>query len=491
MRVMREIWDSLDQRVKNRFLSVAGVCVLVAFCLFVTVAWPRISGKPDLTLNGEEEITISAGEAYHDEGASATLAGKNVDSRIYESDNLDTSTPGTYEISYHVDGRWETYTVTRTVRVVDTTAPEIVLNGDSRMTVDQIETYEEPGAVATDNCDGDLSDTLSIHMAQVNEYTYQVTYEASDLAGNAASVSREVIIRDQVAPEISLVGDASVTIQEREKFDDPGAVASDDRDGDLTDSVSRDGYVDIYRPGTYTVTYTVEDGGGNQAQVSRTVCVERVHQNPDNAIYLTFDDGPSPDVTAQILDILAENHVKATFFICNYDEETLPLIRRMIAEGHTVGIHGYSHQYSQIYSSADAFMNNINDLKDKLKADTGYDAFCIRFPGGSGNTVSAYYTEGIMSELVELVTDADLMYVDWNVASGDAEGSNTPVSEILANVKSELKLGRTNIVLMHDTSAKQTTADALQKIIDYGRENGFEFYPIEENTVPIHQSVLN
>ncbi|MCD7864648.1 MAG: polysaccharide deacetylase, partial [Clostridiales bacterium] len=79
----------------------------------------------------------------------------------------------------------------------------------------------------------------------------------------------------------------------------------------------------------------------------------------------------------------------------------------------------------------------------------------------------------------------------WNVSSGDAEGSNTPVSEILTNIKSELKQGRTNIILMHDTSAKQTTADALQKIIDYGRENGYSFYPIEENTVPIHQSVLN
>ncbi|MCD7864421.1 MAG: DUF5011 domain-containing protein, partial [Clostridiales bacterium] len=335
MKWLSEIWNRLDQRVRNRFLSLAGVCVLVIFCLFVTIAWPQISGKPELTLTGEAEITISAREAYCDEGASAMLIRKDVSDRIYETDNLDISAPGTYEISYHVDGRWQTYTVTRTVTVVDTTAPEIILNGDSPVTVDQIEAYEEPGAEVTDNCDGDLSGALSIHMDQINDYTYQVTYEVSDRAGNAVSCSREVIIRDQVAPEISLVGDESVTIQEREKFDDPGAAATDDRDGDITDSISRERYVDIYRPGTYTVTYTATDGGGNQAQVSRTVCVERVNHNPENAIYLTFDDGPSPDVTAQILDILAANHIKATFFICNYDEETLPLIQRMIAEGHT------------------------------------------------------------------------------------------------------------------------------------------------------------
>lgn len=491
MNKLRNFWNRLDQTVRSRVLSIIGICVIILFCLFSTVAWPKISGKPVLSLNGAAEITVAAGEAYQDEGATATLLGKNVNDRIYVTGEVDTSKPGTYEVDYNVDGRWQTYTVSRTVIVADQTPPEIILNGDVSVTVDQIEDYEEPGAAAADNCDGDLTSALRISMEQINDYTYCVTYEAVDKAGNAASVKREVIIHDPVAPEITLNGEESVTLKEREKFEDPGVTALDDRDGDISDSVVRTGYIDIYRPGTYTVTYTVQDAGGNQAQISRTVTVERVHHNPQNSIYLTFDDGPSPDVTAWILDILAANNVKATFFICNYDETTLPLIKRMIEEGHTVGIHGYSHQYSEIYASTDAFMNNINTLKDKLKADTGYDAFSIRFPGGSGNTVSAYYTQGIMSDLVQMVTDEDLMYVDWNVSSNDAEGGTHSADSIVSHVVGGLEWGRTNIVLMHDTSAKKTTAEALQRIIDYGNENGFGFYPITEDTVPIHQSVLN
>lgn len=484
-------WNSLDQTIKNRILSIVGICVIVVFCLFSAVAWPKISGKPVMNLNGESEITIAAGETFQDEGVTATLLGKNINNCIYVTGEVDTAKPGTYEVKYNVDGRWQTFTVIRTVTVVDQTAPEIILNGDASVTVDQIENYQEPGAVATDNCDGDLTSVLDISMEQVNDYTYCVTYKAADEAGNAASVKREVIIHDPVAPEITLNGDESITLQEREKFADPGATAFDDRDGDISEAIVRQGYIDIYRPGTYTVTYTVRDNGGNQAQACRTVTVERVHHNPQNAVYLTFDDGPSPDVTAWILDILAANNVKATFFICNYDETTLPLVQRMIAEGHTVGIHGYSHKYSEIYASTDAFMNNINTLKDKLKADTGYDAFSIRFPGGSGNTVSGYYMQGIMSQLVQMVTDDDLMYVDWNVSSNDAEGGTHSADSIVANVVGGLEWGRTNIVLMHDTSAKKTTAEALQRIIDYGKENGFGFYPITQDTVPIHQAVLN
>lgn len=491
MRKLKDYWHNLEQVTKNRIISLLGVCVIVIFCLFSAVAWPEISGKPLLVLNGEAEITIAAGSEYSDEGAEATLLGKSVSDRIYVTGGVDTSVPGIYEISYNVDGRWQTYTVTRTVIVEDQTPPEITLNGDASVTVDRIEDYQEQGASALDNCDGDVTSGVTERMDQVNDYTYQVTYQASDKAGNTGTAVRQVIIRDVVAPEISLKGEETVTIKEREKFEDPGAEAMDDRDGDISDRIVRTGYVDIYRPGSYTVTYTVSDAGGNQAQTERTVVVEQIYSNPKNSVYLTFDDGPSPDVTVQILDTLAKNDVKATFFICDYSESELPLLKRMIAEGHTIGIHGYSHDYKTIYASVDAFMDNIYNLKNKLKQDTGYDAFCIRFPGGSSNTVSKKYCPGIMTNLVQMMTDNGMMYVDWNVSSGDASGKGLSAKKIAANVCGGLKHDRGNIVLMHDTSAKQTTADALQKIIDCAKADGYSFYPITEDTVPVHQGLQN
>lgn len=467
------------------------ICAVVVCVIIGLVQLGRFAARPRITLRGDEAVTISAGSDYQDEGAEAVVRRKNADDQIYVTGEVDTSVPGTYELTYSIDGKKDTYSVTREVTVVDTTAPVITLNGEEQMIVDQIESYQEPGAAAVDNCDGDLTSSLDIHMDQSNEYTYIVTYTVSDSAGNKGTAKREVLLEDKTAPEISLNGEAQVSIKEREKFDDPGVTATDDRDGDLSEAAVRTGYIDTYRPGTYTVTYTVSDSCGNEAQITRDVVVERVNYNPENAIYLTFDDGPSGDVTPQILDILAANHVQATFFICNYDEKKLPIIQRMLNEGHTIGIHGYSHDYSEIYVSTDAFMNNLNSLKDKLKEDTGYEAFCSRFPGGSSNEVSREYCPGIMTELVQMLTDEGMMYVDWNVSSHDAESGYHSPQSILENVKSETKLGRTNVVLMHDISTKQTTADALQSIIDYGKQNGYTFCPIEENTVPVHQTVRN
>lgn len=95
-----------------------------------------------------------------------------------------------------------------------------------------------------------------------------------------------------------------------------------------------------------------------------------------------------------------------------------------------------------------------------------------------------------MSTLVQEVTDEGWAYYDWNVSSGDAEGGSISVEEIVNNVESELGDGE-NVVLMHDYGGKQTTADSVQAIIDYGKENGYSFYPITRETTPIHHEVNN
>jgi peptidoglycan/xylan/chitin deacetylase (PgdA/CDA1 family) len=422
----------------------------------------------------------------------ATVKDEDISNLIETSGSVNTSKLGQYEIEYKVKYKKRKVTKRRVVNVVDHTGPVITLNGDAKVVVPtSIDEYQEPGATAVDACDGDVSSDIKTKMEQVNDYTWKVTYTVKDSHDNESTAEREVCLQDTQAPQITLNGDSDITIKEQEKFEDPGVTAVDDRDGDLTANVTKDGYVDIYRSGTYTITYTVTDSSGNTAQATRNVTVEKVEVSTGDAIYLTFDDGPSSDVTVRILDTLKANGIKATFFICDYDEDKLPIIKRMIDEGHTIGIHGYSHDYSQIYTSVDAFMENINKLKNKLKEDTGYDAFVIRFPGGSSNTVSEKYCQGVMTQLAQRVTDDGLMYMDWNVSSGDAEGNNRPVNLIIGNVTGGFKHGRNNVVLMHDTSAKQTSADALQSIITYGKNNGYSFYPISKDTIPVHHGINN
>lgn len=476
---------------KNKKAAAAAVVAVLALCVILAATVHSAKNRPALTLNGDAEVTVECGAEYTDDGCTATVRKTDISDQIQVTNHVDTSKVGTYEVEYQVQYKKKSASAKRTVLVEDHTAPTVTLNGDETVFVADFADYTESGATASDIADGDLTQNIQITVSDENDYTKNVHYEVKDAGGNVGSADRKVCLYDTVAPEIKLNGEAEITVDEQAAFEDPGATATDDRDGDISASVTTSGYVDVYRPGTYTVTYSVADAGGNTAEVTRQVTVKSEYSNPDNAVYLTFDDGPSSDVTVRVLDTLAANNIKATFFICNYDDENKALVQRMIDEGHTVGIHGYSHDYSQIYTSVDAFMNNINTLKDKVKADTGYEPFVIRFPGGSSNTISAKYCQGIMTQLVQEVTNQGLMYLDWNVSSGDAESNNRPVNILINNVTGGLKKGRSNVVLMHDTSAKQTSADALQSIITYGKNNGYCFYAVTEHTVPIHHGVKN
>lgn len=209
-------------------------------------------------------------------------------------------------------------------------------------------------------------------------------------------------------------------------------------------------------------------------------------------IYLTFDDGPSLNVTPQILDVLKENNIKATFFIVDYQigSEREALIVRAFNEGHTIGLHGTSHTYSKIYSSLEALIENFETLQEKVYNSTGYHSNIIRFPGGSSNTVSKSYCEGVMTKAVEYFSSTDFVYFDWNVDSQDAGGTTTP-DGVFENVKSSIKPGRNNIVLMHDSESKSHTLEALQSIINWAISEGYEFKAITEETPQITHRVAN
>lgn len=208
-------------------------------------------------------------------------------------------------------------------------------------------------------------------------------------------------------------------------------------------------------------------------------------------IYLTFDDGPS-ELTPQILDILKNKSINATFFITDYEynSERENIIKREFEEGHTIGLHGTSHDYSSIYSSLENLIYNYSSLEEKVFNSIGIHSNFIRFPGGTSNTVSKKYCTGIMTEASKYFSENGFTYFDWNVDSNDA-GSAKSIEDVYNNTINGLRIGHTNIVLMHDASNKIYTLGALEQIIDYCLSQGYEFRAIDSNTPHIQHPISN
>lgn len=194
--------------------------------------------------------------------------------------------------------------------------------------------------------------------------------------------------------------------------------------------------------------------------------------------YLTFDDGPSVN-TFKILDILDQYNVKATFFVI-YHKNMEKQYQAIVSRGHTIALHSYTHEYSDIYSSERAYFNDLNKIHDYVENVTGVDSNIIRFPGGSSNTVSNRYCRGLMKTLKQDVPARGYIYHDWNVDSTDASGNNRKASLLLSNVKSGMRSKpKTANILMHDTGrSKNTTVEALPSIIEYIQSQGYAIEPI-------------
>ena len=332
----------------------------------------------------------------------------------------------------------------------------------------------------------------NVDATKTGSYEIKVT---AQYGKKTATQTIKVEVRDKKAPEITLNGDAEMTVEAGSEFSDPGYTATDNCDGDITDSVKVSGdKVDKDKAGKYTVTYEVSDSSGNKATATRVVSVYDPAAtadtvNPGNKIiYLTFDDGPGK-YTQGLLDVLDKYNVKVTFFVTN----THPDYQNMIAEeakrGHTVAIHSASHKYNQIYTSEQAFFDDLEQMNSIIKAQTGNDASIIRFPGGSSNTVSKDYCPGIMTQLVNDVTARGLLYCDWNVSSGDANSKPISTEQVVQNVISGVQSHNVSVVLQHDI--KDFSVNAVEQIIQWGQANGYTFLPLTTSSPMSHHRVNN
>ena len=232
---------------------------------------------------------------------------------------------------------------------------------------------------------------------------------------------------------------------------------------------------EIYKSGKYES----EIGSSQFANIVTGIDTEEnfAKEGDTHYVYLTFNSVPG-DNTNAILDVLAQYQVKATFFVVgSEDEKSAEVYRRIVQEGHTIGMHSYSNQYSLIYSSKDAFKEDYKKLSDYIYELTGTKSVYYRFPGGSGNEISSIS----MAEFVYILNQENITYYDWNVSAGDAANSYT-VDTIVKNVEEGVSKYKTSVVLLHDGENKSTTVDALGPLIDRLKNQGAVILPIDEDT---------
>jgi len=202
--------------------------------------------------------------------------------------------------------------------------------------------------------------------------------------------------------------------------------------------------------------------------------IQTIYQSETKRAFLTFDDGPST-VTPAILDVLKQENVKASFFVLGSRVNAMPeMTKRIYDEGHYVANHGYSHSYSAIYASPQAVLDEFNECNKAVRNAIGvsdYHSHLFRFPGG---LPGGKYAE-IKRQAKELLSQNDIVNIDWNALTGDAETANPTVEFEMQRIQETVNNKSSVVILMHDAQAKAVTAEALPQIISWLRENGYEF----------------
>lgn len=198
--------------------------------------------------------------------------------------------------------------------------------------------------------------------------------------------------------------------------------------------------------------------------------------NP-KTMYLTFDDGPSEEHTAKVLDILKAQNIKATFFLVGENVEKHPeMARRIVREGHTIGIHCYNHDYKALYASVESYLADFEKAREAVKKATGVEATLFRFPGGSINN----HNKKVYQQIAREMENRGYIYYDWNASLEDAV-SNPKAETLIQNAVSST-LGRKKIIMLaHDVVGE--TGQCLEELLTQFPEYRME--PLSEEIDPI------
>lgn len=433
----------------------------------------------------DTHITVEIGEPFYPKDNIKTVLFGNKDS-VIEKGKIQTDKLGTYPFSYIYKDK--EYPVE--VEVVDTTPPvfDIVpLDIDAGM------------EVSANSAVKNIKDKTKTTVSFKEEYdfktpgTIDVCILVRDEGGNISEkTTKATIVTDTEKPELKGIKDT--TIYTQSSFDlKKGITVKDNRDPNVKLEIDANNF-DSSKPGVYTIVYSAHDRSGNTTRKKRTITViskentSANEQSKEKIVYLTFDDGPSVN-TSKILEILDQYHVKATFFVIGGNPSYYPLIKEAHQKGHTIALHSYSHDYEYIYSSVNAYFNDLQKIGNIVKQQIGFVPKYIRFPGGSSNTISQNYSSGIMSILSKEVQKRGYQYYDWNWDSNDASGNNRPVNSIVVSATG----GQSNNlnILFHDAGTKYTTVEALPRIIEHYQKRGYRFEGIHDNSYVPHHNINN
>ena len=201
--------------------------------------------------------------------------------------------------------------------------------------------------------------------------------------------------------------------------------------------------------------------------------IDKIYYGDQKVAYLTFDDGPSKNVTPEVLKVLKEEQVPATFFVLGKNVKKYPeIIMEIHKSGHYIANHSYTHEYSELYESVDSVLKEVENTEKELKKVLGteYNTHLFRFPGGSHG---GYY-QGIKTKAKAKLKEKRIYSLNWNCLTGDAEGYNSVESQ-LEQFEETRKEDIGLIVLLHDLGNKESTPETTKKIIQKLKKEGYVF----------------
>jgi len=481
----------MNETVKEKTtpIVIAAVFAALMFLILMT-GFLYISGDCVLFhMPSGREVTVECGSVYDDSDIQAffklPFGNMGLPLELERFGNVDIGTPDSYEIIYVARFMGIPHSDKRVVNVVDTTAPSINLESKSEYQADWLEGYQEEGYTATDNCDGDLTDKVT-----TKRLDGAVEYTVTDRAGNTASVVRHIEYQLN-CPVITLNGGDALTLCALPWYTDPGFTAVDAQGNDYSAQVQIQGQVDSDAAGEYEISYSIANSNGDTVSAKRLVKVENepcsdIAEPAEKTIYLSFDDGPGP-YTDTLLDILDAYGAKATFFVTGAYPEYARCIKRAHDAGHSIGVHTFTHWYGKIYSSEENFFQDFLATQNLIYEQTGEYTQLYRFPGGSSNTAS-FVNYGIMTRLSQSLENMGYRYFDWNVNSGDADGLTGATS--VANAIIRGCSGKNcAVVLQHDI--KGFSVYAVEKVLQWGQENGYSFKALDTSSPGMHHQIVN
>lgn len=468
--------------------------ICIAIILMIIIATTYVLTRKDIyiELKGDSNVTSNIYSEYIDDGVSVLYCGKyikfkciDITDKVKKNSNININNLGSYKTIYSVDYKGINKTLERSINIVDNIAPTITFENDNDEIITTCPNKEHKplSYIVTDNYDNDLTDKVIITKSDLG-----ITYTVTDSSNNTTSIFKEYKYNDSIKPEIVLNGYSTIYLKLNNKYVDDGYTAKDNCDGDITSRVKKESNVDITKEGEYYIKYTVSDNKGNNTSTTRKVKVYEekeynIIEPNGKVVYLTFDDGPSI-YTKRLLDILDYYNVKATFFVTNQFPSYSYYIKEEYNKGHSIGIHTYSHVFKSVYSSIDGYFNDLNKMDEIIYNQTGIHSNLVRFPGGSSNTVSCG-VKGLMRDLTNEFKIKGYKYFDWNVESNDT--STYDSNKIANNVINGIKNTNNAVVLQHDIKPK--SIEAVAKIIEYGKANGYTFLPITDSTKEVHHTI--